>query len=886
MTLRIASIRNVLPPLAAALAMLALYGCAGQAPAPTVEAPVAAAADTVAAELAAPPPLVPVGVDTSFVLAADSTWGAVFDRDSLAELAAETRALDMDVQAVDTLGAVTRFVNLAVTGDERWAMTPADSQLVGSLVLRGMAADDPDAARMLDLDAVLGELTTLVERADSLNTDLGWAGDDPARAAQAREVRLAVLGFSEEGGELRRELVALQQELGPASLTADSARTQQKIGELVRAFGADLDAAINVMGRAAQNVTGGTLTPEAMQGLGAALTEQRAVLADFESRWSEFGLTGSLDLSNPDKPFDPARMNGLLERMDEDLRYLAQMCANRADELAAAEGFEAELAARKSTEDTVRKTGRTLMDLKKRNRTLISAYGNLAASYWKSRLAQVADEQVEREKLYAQLEEMVGRAGGAERIRTDADLVAAYRASSDRLLTLRRRQLAKVQAHDGLRQTVQASLAVDLYNRARVLGDPDDYIAADAAYAELRIEQPGEHAWPYQMASLAWSRSTEAWESDPGQARAEAEGHLAACEQVLLDRWAYDRGMADAEAELTVAAGGTAAPADSLGAGPSARAALFRPVEMGWHYAAGIDSAAVDLARLEPAAADPDVRRWLLNVEVLRKRLAFDAGLGDAFLYRYARQVLLDEQLTAEQARPVFEHWSWDDGNIVLRQRWSAAAALDDTNAALAAVKADSLAAVLADCRTEAARRRVAWTLGALEFQQLERHDDGLQRLHDLYAAVQAAPTTDPAVGPVDSTVTAGYPVYLYNRGTLYQRDGRRQEAFYCFLGVADRYAADRRTGVLARFSAASLLADGNRKGALQLVRMAIKDALAEVAVDPGAIDLDTLIAMHELRRELAGDLGLFQEATRARDEARQLRALTDRQASAAGGAR
>lgn len=871
--------KHLLPPLVGALAAFVLHGCAGQAPAPVTMESVAAAPVAVDA------PLVPVGLDTAFVLAADRAWGTVLDRDTLAALAAETRALDRGVQAVDTLGAVARFVNLAVTGDERWAMSAADSQLVGSLVLRQMAGDDPQAARMLDLDAALAAITRLATEADSLNTDLGWAGGDPARAAQAREVRLAVLGLGEQGNRLGQQLVTLQRGLGPASLTADSARIQQQVGELVRAYGADLDAAINTMGRAAQNVTAGTLTPESMRALEASLQEQRSALDVFAIRWQQFGQTGSLELANPTDPFDPARMNSLLARMGEDLRYLARLCSNRADELAAADGFDAELTARRNAEETLGKTATTLMELKRRNRALITAYGRLAASYWQERLAQVAAEQTEREQLYTQLETMVGRAGGTEQIRRDADLATAYRAASDRLLLLRRRQLAKVTAHDRLRQTVQASLATDLFNRARVLGDPADYAAAAEAYAALRAEQPGEHPWPFQQASLAWARSREPWVEDPDAARAEASAELDACERILLEHWAYDTDMADAQTELTAAAGGEATAAiGPATAGPSARTLLFAPAEPGWHYARFVSAAGADLAALEPAAADPEVRRWLLNIEILRKRMAFEAGQGEAFLYRYARQALLDTTLTPAQVQPALEHWSWDAGNIVLRQRWSGAGALPDSTTALAAAKADSITAVLAACRTEGARRRITWTLGVLEFQQLGRYDAGLQRLHDLYASVVALPTPDPDAGAIDSTVVAGYPVFLYNRGTLYQQEGRRQEAFYCFLGVAEQYAADRRTAVLARFSAAALLADGNRKGALQLVRAAITEALAEVAVDPGGIDLDTLIAMHELRRELAGELGLFQEATQARDEARQLQALLDRQALAGGG--
>ncbi len=79
-----------------------------------------------------------------------------------------------------------------------------------------------------------------------------------------------------------------------------------------------------------------------------------------------------------------------------------------------------------------------------------------------------------------------------------------------------------------------------------------------------------------------------------------------------------------------------------------------------------------------------------------------------------------------------------------------------------------------------------------------------------------------------------------------------------------------------ARYSAATMLADGNKRGALNLVRAAINEALRVIGEDPSNFDLETLVAMYELRQGLAGDLGLFQEAVAARDEVRMLQGLMD----------
>lgn len=865
---------------------LTLYGCSSgpdvQTTTPLAE-PLAFSRDTVIAKQAPPPPpVVPVGVDTAFVVAADEAFGVVLDRDTLTVLAEESRQLDLGVQVVDTLGAVARFVQHAVSGDDRYAMSPADSQVVGRLLLRDMAGTDANASLVLGLDDALVRLDSLATAADAMGKDLAWGSEDPTRLAQSRDVKVAILGFGARSSNLRKQLGALQGNLAMTSQAADSARTQQEISQLVREFGSDLDTAINEMGRAAQSVTAGSLSPTSLRGLQGNLEDRRGQLMEFEARWAQFENTGSLDMANPDKGFNSEGMRKLLKQMESDLAYLAQLAWQKATALDAAQDFQAELAARREAETYVQRTQETLMELKKRNRNLVGAYGRLATRYWQGRLDQVAQDQQDRESLYAQLEKMVAEAGGTSQIRQDADLLAAYRRASDRLLQLRRAHLDKVDKHDGLRESVRANLASDLYNRARVLGDAEDYAAAMATYAELAAEQPGEYPWYYQLASLSWSQSREPWAwadsvNTGPTSRTEAARWLDQCEQVLLERYQFDQDMDQAKAVLKGEAS-LAVPVSDTSA-PSVRAAQFQPRDRRWYYGRHVQKAGQDLTALGDAANDKDVRRWLLNIEILRKRLAFDSENGDAFLYRYARQAILSDDITPAAARQVLEHWSWDDGHLSLRRRWAAVSQLPDSTEAAAAVKRDSLTALLAEARTVGVERQINWSIGSLEFLKLEQYDAGLQRMHGLLKEVEAHPTPYPEVGAIDSTVVAVYPVFLYNRGTFYQQDGLRREAFYCFLGVAEEYAWDLRTASMARYSAASLLADGNKRGALKLVRTAITEALRVIGDNPADFDLNTLVAMYELRQNLAGELGLFQEAVAARDEARQLRGIADQAA-------
>lgn len=870
--------------------LVLLHGCSSNGPEVRTEPPLAATdLDTLVPVASgpdpAPPPVVPVGIDTSFVVEVDSTFGIVLNADTLATLETETRQIETREMVVDTLAAVARFLQLAGSGDPRHAMSAADSQAVGHLILRGMAGEDRGAALMLGLEQTVRALDAMAQRSDSLGGALEWDSADPARRAESREVKVAVLGFSHRSSELRAQLEELQGGLGFRALTADSARTQQAVGRLVQEFTSDLDRLINDLGRASRNISAGALSPGTLRGLQENLESRRGALLEFEARWQQFRQMGSFELANPGQPYDAGHMIGLLQQMEKDLGYLATLAGNRAAALDTASSFQTELAGRREAEEYIGQVQKTLIDLKKRNRDLGAAYGRLAARYWKDRLQQVAGRKEEREDLYARLEAMVARAGGAARIRESADLLSAYRQSSDRLLDLRRTHLRKVTAHDRLREGVQAALAADLFNRARVLGEPEDYTAALAAYEEMARLQPGQHTWLYQLATLTWSRSQEPWaavtrDSLTGAgtvaaaSRAATSGWLDRCEEVLLQRHAFDTGMDEAQTLLGEDA--SASNAAQLSPAPAARAALFLPDDERWYYRRFLTRARDDLASLGAAVQDPEVRRWLLNIDILRKRLAFEQSDGDAFLYRYSRQAMLSEDLDEATVSELLRHWSWDDGHLALRRRWADVSQLPDSTVALAGVKRDSLLALAEVARTEGVRRQIAWSVGTTEFLETGQYDAGLERMHALLKEVEARPTIEPEVGSIDSTIAAVYPVFLYNRGTYYQQEGLRREAFYCFLGVAEQYATDLKTVATARYSAASVLADGNKRGALTLLRGAINEALRVIEDDPRAFDMETLVAMYELRQGLAGDLGLFQEAVRARDEAGALKGLLD----------
>ncbi|MFO7653007.1 MAG: hypothetical protein R6X25_04210 [Candidatus Krumholzibacteriia bacterium] len=875
---------------AALLAAMALVmaGCSG--------GPRPATGPGAAGRAGAGPPLVPAGVDTSVVVRADSVYGEFLGADALRSLATAEAELARTDQAVDTLATISRWVRTAAVADGDPAaaarpharaavLAPADSFMVADLLLRADAKRDPVAAAAVAVHGSLRRLTSEARRAGDLGAQMAGAGDDPARAAAAAETRTAVRGLSAAGRQLHDRLEALLAQLRGGAAAADSARVQQEVSELVRAYGRELDDAINLLGRTAQEIGPTSLSGETLAELAAALEEQRSELSGFRSRWDLFRTTGSLALGDPERPFDPGPMTELLVRMGHELDELAATARARAAALEGAGDIRVALEARRDAEAYLVETQRALLDLKQDTARLVATYQRAASSYWEQRLTRAAAARHEREQLYRQLDDLVNRQG-VKRIRSDDELLATFRRLSDRLIERRRQRVAETATHDQLRGEALENLAADLDRRARVLGAESDYADAERVWEAVVQERPGDPAPVFRLASLVYEQTQEPWAArSRGDLREQVLTLAARAERLVLERFAYGRAMEAAGEEL--AAAGTAAGDTTSGrevAGPQAAAGeAWRPdllslvlADSNYHYAPRALHARRELAALGPASSDPVVRGWLLNLDALRRRVAFDAGSGEEFLRRYAREAWLDTALTAAEARRVLRFWSWDDGHLSLRRRWAEVVQLPDSTADLLAVKREAVAEVLDAARTTGARRQAGWTLAALDFERPGARDAGLERMHLLLEDIARKPTPEPEAGAIDSTVVAAYPVYLFNRGTYWEQEGRGREAFYCYLAVAEEYARDPWTRATARYAAAAVLADGNRRGALDLVRTALADALTVAERDPDSLEPTLLVRMHELRRRLAGELALYEEAIAARAEAQRLRRLLE----------
>ncbi len=825
-----------------------------------------------------PPPVVPFGIDTSFVVQADSLYGVVMNTDTLAVLEQQSRRLDVAQQQVDTLASVLRFLEATDRTDEndnQVFLSSADSAVVGGLLLRALAGSDDQARSVVSLDRALTDLSVFLTRTDSLHQDLGIDLFDPGRAAVAADLKVAILGFSSRSRELRDRLSGIVGGLDFHSLLADSARSQREVKKLFNEFGQQLDVAINEMGTAAQSIGPSSLSTPALRGLQNTLVEKRETILELQALWDQFVATSSLDLSNPDRPYNPRRVSSLLTDIYGDLGELVRQADSSAAWIDTADSFQSELAARKAGKQYLVDLQQGLLTMKEANRKLVDGYNRLSARYWQPRLEAATTAGDERTRLFEQLDVIAEQAGGLEAVRDRNDLADAYRAVADRLIANRRAHLRAVSHHDRLRKAVQIDLARDLFNRARVLGERRDYDEALVVYERLLSEEPGEYPYLYQMGSLAYFASREDWASTQADSLRERSWiHLARCEEVLLERFAFDRDMT--QVRDTIAPTEPAAAARTLATGDRPRPSLaaYLPEVDGYYYQSFLEQGWQDLDALGSAVADRQVSQWLLSVDSLRKRLAFDARDGDRFLYHYARQIYLSDDPDTGAARQLLEYWSWDDGNLRLKERWTEATLLPDSTRVLARSKHEVLQSILAEARTPGVRRAVQWAIGTLDFLKLDEYDAGLDRMYTLLQDVARQPNPNPEVGNIDSTIVEVYPVLLYNRGTYYQQAGRQREAFYCFLGVAEQYGREPKITAMARYSAASVLADGNKKGALQLVRSAVGDAMRVFEQSPTDFDPTLLVGMYELRQRLAGDLGLFSEAIAAREEARSLAAM------------
>jgi len=859
------------------LTMLALilFGCAsGPGSDIAIETdtePSASSSDTVMEVAVEPPPVVPTGLDTSFVVQIDSVYGVMMNADTLEVFTVEAQQLEIVAQHVDTLASVLRFIEVTDDSDSQTFLSASDSAIVGRLLLQALAPHDGSALSVLNLDQALRDLSIFLERTDSKNRDLRLDLDDPNRSALATELKVAILGFAQQSQELRDQLNTILGGLDLYAQPADSARSQNQIKQLINTFGQNLDHSINEMGRVAQSVGPNSLSVSALRQLQQKLDDKRNAILALQAQWEQFVATGSLELADPGQPYNPQRMQTLLGSIYHSLGELAAGAQTNADWIDTAETFQSEFKARDAATQYLTDLQHGLMDMKESNKQVIQDYNQLSSHYWKPRLKAVASANEERDQLFEQLATTVTKAGGLNEIRNHTDLVASYKEVSSRLVAKRKAHLSKVAQHDRLRKSVQIDLARDLFNRARVLGEGQDYDEAIAVYHRLLSDEPGEYPYLFQMGSLSYYKSCEQW-AEVDNCRYQAWDYLARCESVLLERFGFDRDMEQVRQTLDpTQVSGTAQDSEQL---LQPKLADFLAAEDGYYYPSFLIEGWQDLEQINSALADQKVRQWMLSIDSLRKSLAFEAGDGDRFLYQYARQIYLTEDIDTEATRNLLKYWSWDAGNLQLKERWTEVAQLPDSTTVLAQTKRDSCQTILAGCRTEGARRAIKWTISTIDFLKLTDYDTGLDCMYTLLQEVDRHPNPNPEVGNIDSTIVNVYPVLLYNRGTYYQQAGQQREAFYCFLGVAEQYGLDAKIRAMAKYSAAALLADGNKKGALQLVRAAIGEAMQVLETEPTGFDPVLLVNMYELRQRLAGDLGLFSEAVTAREEARNLAAL------------
>lgn len=152
-----------------------------------------------------------------------------------------------------------------------------------------------------------------------------------------------------------------------------------------------------------------------------------------------------------------------------------------------------------------------------------------------------------------------------------------------------------------------------------------------------------------------------------------------------------------------------------------------------------------------------------------------DAEAGLASLNR-----ALDYASTAQERADIHSYiaWiNWDDGNTRAVEKRDRYIALQEKGEYKKA--ADGFEDLLPDLRTERARDEIVWRLAVLEFQHLDRQEEGIERLKEV---VMKTPQ-DETGAPVDSTYTKyfdSYGVMCHNLG-LENFNKSRKVAFMYF---------------------------------------------------------------------------------------------------------
>ncbi len=869
----------------ALLVALVCAGCANQypvGPMGTDFAPVETEPDTVAVAFQdtvpapVPPPIVPAGVDTAFVEDLDDEYGILFNQDELDDIHETMATLEQEVESVDTLASVIRFLRAAERPDDDVYLSAQDSQAVGRILLRALAPSGPESQIVDRLDAALDVLRTVAEEVDSVNAQIQWKRDGSDTREQNRRLKLAIHGFSREGQALRDQLNAIMSNLKGVADRSDSNRSFLRMERQLAVFKVKLDNTIKEVGQTAQNIKANSpISSDALIDLQRFLDEKRQYLIEFEAIWSQLSESGGLDLANPERPFDSKRMERLLEDIGRQYAELADRARIKASVSDTASSWESQYDANTQAREFIDEILSNLRALRNNLERVNSEFSNLGNRYWGTRLRKERDDRNARERLYQEVDEFIDKHESTARIRESADLLAAYTRLSNRAINKWQEHIVHVGDHDGERQAAQRKLANILGNRARVMGTPSAYDDARNLWNSLYEELPGVHAYPYYIGQLYWDESLEDRTPATSESmRRAALRSLQECESTLLETFSYEATMD------TIATGlmELAADQDQDPSGATIPAAFNLPEiqlpEANYYFKNFFPAARADLEALGPAVQDSIVRQWLYTLDLLRRQIAYENDDGDDYFFRFARYLYLQNSVSSGDERMEnIRYWSWDDGNLALRKRLQGIYALPDSTKETAAVKRDSLVDILAQARTEGARRQLQYQIGFLEFQNLEQYDVGLDRLFKTVAEIGLRPNPNPEVSNIDSIVTRNYPTFLYNRGNIYKNTGLNREAFYCFLGVSEKYGIDPVLRYRSKYQAAQLLKDNNQRKAVSLLDEAIQLAVDTMERDPQAVEIRELVSMFEMSEALNRKLKLLRKALQAKEYLSRLEA-------------
>ena len=787
---------------------------------PEVKAPPAVTLrDTVPKE----PLFVPPGVDSAAVVEVDSLFGDLIDEDSLAVLKEEDETLQLAVEEVDTLSSVLRFLQSLDDSAEETVFSRRDSLVIGEFLLRAEATRNPQAAALLKLDRAVNLLLDFVERSGVLASDVRIKANDWRSRRGLDEIRMALFGFTDEASEFQRELMDLRRTILQQSTIQDSLNFQLAMEKYVRDFYAMVDKAIRTVKESAANLRHGTrfVSPEVRR-LEARLAKQRDALVEFQSHWQQLHASGNLARAVPEYYFDPERIEAILENMRRTMELGRRQAARIATTLdTVTTSYEVEIEAREDAhtfaDEFSTNLGKHLKDLR------AFAHGYIEASRRRgARRIQGANvRQGTRKDLHTLVAQFLEIHEDLNAIRSSQVLVQNFLLLSDRLLLAEDRHIQAVREQADLRNKALIRKAEHLASRAQILGDKSEYKRAREIYSKLIQEYPNRFYLPFKMGELYFR---EAQEEDRRPAEVadllkRAGSLFHRCEGLTLAERREEKEWDQVDQAFDQIAPGDDETADENESTTPATELIVSTE--GYYFERFIEPAWQNLtATLGPLMNDRRTRRRIWRLDAYRRELAWLQGDGEEYMFRYARQLhLSDDDAQKTEILSAMKLNSWDNANLVLAERWSRVIdKVNDPEADQSATR-DSLLALYGAVRTEGVRREAEYVWAVLDFR-LGHHDESLDRLFALDRRVLQFPNPNPEVGSIDSTITAEYPRYLYERALLYLGDGERKYALALFRSVAER---DTPAKARAFLQAAKILRQTHPRDAIDMARSATK---------------------------------------------------------------